>query len=178
MLFCCMLPDISDLKKKRLLAGLTQADLANRSGVSQSMIAKIEAGLLDPTLSKARKISTALSSITTSNKKAKDVISKLVSFAPETSLSKAISCMQKQGFSQFPVMKNKDIVGFVTEKTILSKPHAKLVSDVMIASPPVVDISTPLALIKQLLMTYSAILVMKQGLVIGIITPSDMLRFV
>ena len=171
-----MLPDISDLKRKRLLAGLTQQELATLSGVSQSMIAKIEVGLLDPTISKARKISTALSLKAGSDKTAKDIISKVVSFPPETLLSKAIACMQKEGFSQFPVMKNKDVVGFVTEKTILAHPHAKKVREVMVASPPVVDIATPLPLIKQLLMNYSAVLVMKNGAITGIITPSDIIK--
>lgn len=171
-----MLPDISDLKKKRLLAGLTQSQLAKLSGVSQSMIAKIEAGLLDPTMSKARLIASALVSSSSSDLIAGDVVSKIVSFAPSTPISKVITCMQEQGFSQLPVIKNKDLVGFVTEKSILSHSDARVVSEVMISSPPVLDISTPLFLVKQLLMNYSAVLVMRNGIIIGIITPSDLLK--
>lgn len=171
-----MLPDISNLKKKRLLAGLTQQELAKLSGVSQSLIAKIEAGLLDPTVSKARKIVSALTVTSSQDKLAKDIISKVVSFPPETLLSKAIFCMQKEGFSQFPVIKNKDILGFVTEKTILAHPQAKKVKEVMIPPPPILDISTPVTLIKQLLMSYGSVLIIKNGVVIGIVTPADLIK--
>jgi predicted transcriptional regulator len=171
-----MLPDISNLKRKRLLAGLTQQSLAKISGVSQSMIAKIESGLLDPTLSKARKISAALVLNQSHTQVAKDLMSKVTSFPPEKILSEAITCMQEKGFSQFPVVKHNQILGLVSERSILAHSLAKKVKDVMVSSPPLVDISTPVSLIKNLLTNYSSILVIQNGSLVGIITPSDILK--
>src|SRR5215467_13361990 len=48
-------------ERKRL--GLSQSELARRSGVSQSFIAKMEAGLIDPAFSKMRAISSVLEAI-------------------------------------------------------------------------------------------------------------------
>ena len=48
--------DIDEIKKLRSSLGLTQKDLAQRADVSQSLIAKIEAGRIDPTFSKVQKI--------------------------------------------------------------------------------------------------------------------------
>ena len=59
-----MVFDITQLKKIRKQLDLTQHQFAKNSGVSQSMIAKIEAGKLDPTYSYVRKIEDAMSSLT------------------------------------------------------------------------------------------------------------------
>ena len=48
--------ELEEIKKIRKSLGLTQAELAKRADVSQSIIAKIESGSIDPTLSKAKKI--------------------------------------------------------------------------------------------------------------------------
>jgi len=42
-----MLPDLREIKAKRVSEGLTQSQLAQQSGVSQSLIAKVET-LLKP----------------------------------------------------------------------------------------------------------------------------------
>ena len=55
------LKDIKDIRKK---FNLTQSDLAKKADVSQSLIAKIEAGRLDPTYSNAQKIFEALDTLT------------------------------------------------------------------------------------------------------------------
>lgn len=51
---------LEEIKQIRKKYNLTQSDLAKRSGVSQSLIAKIEAGRIDPTYSNAQKIFNAL----------------------------------------------------------------------------------------------------------------------
>src|SRR5256885_10717153 len=43
-----MLPSLGEIPKKRKELGLTQSRLALSAGVSQSIIAKIEAGSVDP----------------------------------------------------------------------------------------------------------------------------------
>ena len=51
-----MLPELEEIKKKRKLFGMTQADLAAECGVSQSLIAKLESGKIVPAYGKAKKI--------------------------------------------------------------------------------------------------------------------------
>ncbi len=52
--------ELSEIKHLRKKFGLTQSQLAKLSGVSQSLIAKIEADRIDPTFSKAQKIFEAI----------------------------------------------------------------------------------------------------------------------
>lgn len=63
--------DPKQLKRIRLQLGYTQAGLADAAGVSQSIVAKVEAGAVDPTFKTLRAISAALNSrIVTTGKKA------------------------------------------------------------------------------------------------------------
>ena len=55
--------ELEEIKKIRKKIGMTQTELANRSGVSQSLIAKIESGRIDPTYTKTQKIFAALSDL-------------------------------------------------------------------------------------------------------------------
>ena len=58
-----ILPDLIELRRMRKIIGLTQAELAQRVGISQSMIAKIESGALNPSYSVVRRIYHTLYSI-------------------------------------------------------------------------------------------------------------------
>ena len=51
-----MVFDITHLKKIRKQLDLTQYAFAKEAGISQSMVAKIESGKLDPTYSYIKKI--------------------------------------------------------------------------------------------------------------------------
>ena len=66
-----------ELKKIRKLNNLTQKQLAELSGVSQSLIAKIESNKIDPTFTNAQKIYTALQALSEKDeKKAVDLMNK------------------------------------------------------------------------------------------------------
>ena len=55
--------ELNEIRKIRKKIGITQTGLANRAGVSQSLIAKIESGRIDPTYTKTKKIFAALSDL-------------------------------------------------------------------------------------------------------------------
>ena len=55
-----MLPEIKDITRRRKILGLTQNKLARQANVSQSLVAKIETGRVDPSYSKMMKILIAL----------------------------------------------------------------------------------------------------------------------
>jgi predicted transcriptional regulator len=93
--------------------------------------------------------------------------------------------MKRHGYSQLPVFDGKHPVGSISEKAILSQILAgkdltqisKLpTEEVMEKAFPQVDEDVPLALISSLLQVYSAVLVTKKGMVVGIITKADLLR--
>ena len=51
-----MLPKLEEIGRRRRLLALSQKQLANLSGVSQSMIAKIESGRISPSYLKTKAI--------------------------------------------------------------------------------------------------------------------------
>ncbi|RMF55376.1 CBS domain-containing protein, partial [Candidatus Woesearchaeota archaeon] len=149
---------INEIKKLRKKLGLTQGELAKQAGVSQSLIAKIEAGSIDPTYSKATAIINTLKSLRTSKEiTAKKIMIKNVVFVcPEDPIKKAIQKMKKYAISQMPVLDDKRVVGMISEKSILnsilkeSSSNMK-VNDVMFDPPPIVNEKTPLSVLSDLL---------------------------
>ena len=118
-----MLPDLREIKPRRVSAGLTQNRLSDLSGVSQSLIAKIEAGNTEPSYAKAKKLFDCLEQLhAKQERQAKDIMTKAVVFvkADET-LKKAIRVLEKHGLSQLPVLSEEKQVGSISEKSILAK---------------------------------------------------------
>jgi len=114
--------DPRQLKRIRLQVGYTQAGLAEASGLSQSIIAKIEAGAVDPTFGTMSAISKALSaSMTTKGKRAGDLMTSPVIGVQETAkLSECIKLMKEKAISQMPVFSGRRVVGTVTEAQLMS----------------------------------------------------------
>ena len=69
---------IDELKKMRKKVGLTQTALAENAGVSQPLIARIESGDLNPTLSTINKIFDAIKNHEASGTRAKDIMTKRI----------------------------------------------------------------------------------------------------
>ena len=140
--------ELKDIKKIRKKFNLTQIELAQRSGVSQSMIAKIESGHLEPTYSNAIKIFNALNNISKEKElTAKDIMEKnIISVTPDQEIKKTISLMKKHEISQLPVIQNNTPIGTISESSILNNilgnQNAKIVKEIMLESPP--SISTHL----------------------------------
>src|SRR3989344_9000990 len=96
------LPDLSLIKKLRKQIGINQTQLARDAKVSQSLIARLESGKVDPTYSKARDIFTSLERLGSGRiMVAKDLVNrKIVSVKPNSSLRAAAALMRKKGISQ------------------------------------------------------------------------------
>lgn len=178
------LPDLKDIKKLRKKYSLKQKELANRANVSQSLIAKIEAGKIEPTYAKAKKIFFALEDLRNGYElKAKDLMNKKILFArSEDSLNKITSVMKEKGISQLPVKEGENIVGIVNETIILKaiaqykeKFSTLKVEDVMEDCPPIVSVRTRQSTLLELLKENNVILIAEKGKVKGIVTKSDML---
>jgi predicted transcriptional regulator len=182
-----MFPELEDIAKKRRQLGLKQAELAKLAGVSQSLVAKLEAGKIDSSYTKVKTLFDVLERLEAKTKvqEEKVVPNKVIGIQKDEPTSKVVQLMKEHGYSQIPVFSKKQSVGSMSEKTILreilaGKDMAQIsklpVEAVMDEAFPQVTEDAPLSLISSLLQTYPAVLVAKKGNVTGIITKADLLR--
>lgn len=181
-----MLPDLMEIKSRRITADLTQSRLAKLSGVSQSLIAKIEAGNIEPSYPKAKKLFDCLKQLhAKQEKQAEELMTKPVLFVKaDDSLKKAIKELEKHGLSQLPVLKEGKQLGSISEKSILAKINSgkgldiekALAEEAIEESLPTIQANTPESVVRQLLNFNPAILIVKKGKISGIITKSDLLK--
>ncbi|MBI2101286.1 CBS domain-containing protein [Candidatus Woesearchaeota archaeon] len=172
--------ELEEIRKIRKKLGMTQTELANRAGVSQSLIAKIESGKIDPTYTKTKKIFAALSELEKKEEvKAEQLMaSRIISVESGTPIKEAIGKMKKSQISQLPVIDGHKLVGLVSESIILEallNQKGSEVRDVMQEAPPIVSKTTSMQVVSNLLKYYPMILVSEGGRLIGLITKSDLL---
>jgi predicted transcriptional regulator len=175
--------DITQLKSVRKQLNLTQNQFAKNAGVSQSLIAKIESGKIDPTYSKVQKIESVLNKISQEHSKtAKDImIQNLISVKPDLNIIEIIKLLNEHAISQILVSENENVKGIIYEAHLLEKITEKSFSsytakDIMIEAPPLVSEESKIPIVSSLLKFYPLILVSKKGKVIGVITKSDLLK--
>lgn len=179
-----MLHQLGEIKRRRKLLGLTQMQLSKLSGVSQSLIAKIESGTVDPSYSKTKSVFDALESVgREQSNKASDLMNKKVlKLSPKDSPFKAIKLMQQYSISQLPVFEGGANVGSISEKTLLERISGgvdistRTIQEVMDDPFPVVPEASPLDLLVMLLQYNPAVLVDKSGKITGIVTKADLLK--
>ncbi len=181
-------PTPEEIKRRRKEVGLSQAELARRAGVSQSLIAKIEAGKVNPRLSTIKKIVEALEKAERDKSTAKHIMTRDVIYVePGEKVARAVELFVKYGISQLPVIKEGVCVGSIKESTILNALLARKggnvfelkVGDVMEPPFPIVDEDAKVDDVYRLLLEgHSAILVRdKKGSICGIITKIDLITF-
>lgn len=175
-----MLYDLSEIKKIRKSLELTQSELAKKANVSQSLIAKIEAGNIDPTFTKTKRIFETLDLLQNKEElKAEEMMNqKIISVAPSDTIKDSISQMKKFGISQMPVLDNAHIVGLVSESTLLDaliSGKSKKIQEIMEETPPTVSKTASIKVVSSLLKHYPVVLVSDSGKLAGLITKADLL---
>lgn len=175
---------LEDIKRLRKKYHLTQKELADHANVSQSLIAKLEAGMINPSYTLTMQIFQALEQIREKKEiKAGEIMSRKIVVAESTAAVKEIiKVMKSKGISQVPVMAKGNVVGLLSEGTILRKiaeAPEKIATlkavEVMEEAPPIVPVSTGLKTILDLLRDYPIILVAEKGEVKGLISKTDVL---
>lgn len=175
-----------ELRNLRRRFRLTQKELAQKAGVSQSLIARIENKTVDPRLSTVRRIFNAITSTQSESKKAKDVMhSPVITIEAMDSIKSAISLMKKYAISQLPVLRENKIIGSIQESTLLDKLVSSKDSDrfftnsvynIMEKSFPIVDPDADVNYVVNVLSREnSAVLVIDNKKIVGIITKIDLL---
>ena len=99
-----MLPDIRSIKERRRLLGLRQKDLARQTGASQSFIAKVESGKINPSYNHVKQILDFLDSLESKKKeelRAKKLYHKnVLSVKSHEKIPQAVRIMKRYGVSQ------------------------------------------------------------------------------
>ncbi len=179
--------DIEAIKRRRMTLGLTQKKLAMISGVSQSFIAKMESGKIDPAYSKVVNIIGCLDGLENKSQlKAKDIMTRnIVNVKARDRVEAALKIMRQRGISQLPVFNGKHLVGSFSERTLLDrisrgedlkKLSETKIEEVMDDVFPRVDEESPINTISELLKANQAVLITKKMDVVGIITKADVLK--
>ncbi len=176
--------DLTELKRMRKRLGITQEELAQKAGVSQAYIAKLERGQADPKLSTFQKILNCLESMEEGVKKAVDVMrSPIISIDANDSVENAILLMSENDISQVPVTRRGRIVGSFIEKSLIKKIDVRKmdkfrsvqVSELMDDPLPTVSKNEMLESVFSLLKENNAVIVEESGRPVGVITRSDIL---
>jgi predicted transcriptional regulator len=175
-----------DLRRLRKRHGLTQKALAKKSGVSQSLISRIENKTVDPRLSTIRKIFEAIIYLQNKEGTARDVMhSPVIVINALESVQKAIDLMKKNAISQLPVLKGNKIIGSIRESTLINRFSKSKNTETFFSSSvynimdePFITVESNLtvdAVVDLLLKGNPAIIVLEQKKIIGIITKIDVL---
>tara|TARA_B100001750_G_C15493160_1_gene592507 strand:- start:771 stop:1322 length:552 start_codon:yes stop_codon:yes gene_type:complete len=179
--------DPKDIGKIRKRLGMTQNQLSEISGVSQSLIAKIEATKVDPTYRTVKKISDSIDKekLKRSVKINQVMTKKIYLVKSKETLKSTIKLMTDNGISQLPIIHNKTQVGSITDKKIMElieksgnveKLKKSIIGDLMEDPFPVVSSESPIEVTYNLLEFYQAIIVIKKGEIVGIVTKADVLK--
>ena len=181
------IPSPEELKKLRKMAGLSQRELARLAGVSQSLIAKIEKGTINPRLKTLEKILKVIYERLSTKDTAKNVMhTPVITAKPETRIIDVIKIMEEKGISQIPVVNENNMpMGTIYESTIMKallkggkKASNYKVKEIMDDPLPTVTENTSLHTIVQLLLEHPAVLVVSKNGVVGIITKIDVIKYV
>jgi len=174
--------DLKFIKKRRLVLDVTQKELSKLCGVSQSMIAKIEAGRAEASYNIAKRIFETLDSLAYANEpKAMDFIKKKIIFCEASEdVYNVIKKMKKNKISQLPVLKDGELVGMLSDDILLENVDklSKInnVGEIMSDAPPVVSENTSRNTIVSLLKEFPLIMVRGKKGFSGLITKSDLLE--
>jgi len=182
-----LLPSLAEIERRRKELGLTQSKLATLAGVSQSIIAKIEAGSVDPSYSIVARIISALERMGVApTLRVNQLMSRpVVSISKMSLVREAVELMRKKGFSQLPVFDGGRSVGSISEKTILDRAArgeslqellGRRVREIMDSPFPIVNDDTPLDMVLGLMQSNYGVLVSRGENVTGILTKSDILK--
>ncbi len=171
------LPTPQDLRERRTTLELTQSTLAERAGVSQPLIARIEGGDVDPRLSTLRRIVNALEQAEGDVVRAEDLMhEEVIAVAPDDAISDAVATMDEEAYSQLPVLQNGVPVGSISQGDLVGLDAAardEPVVDHMAESFPTISREATLDEINNLLEHYKAVMVTDAGETVGIITEAD-----
>lgn len=170
------------LRQWRKSLGLTQAALAERSGLTQSVIAKVENEVVDPRVSTLRKMVRALTRMEEPNQvhTVGDImVSDLTTLTRNETVQSAINKMVVGGISHLPVISEAGgVVGLVSEASLLrdSIGRESQVREAMEVDFKLVEADVSIGEGRRLLGERDVLLVSQNGVLVGLVGRIDMVR--
>jgi len=181
------IPTPEELKARREALGIRQTELAARAGISQSMVARIEAGSVDPRTSTLRKILHVLNTAEQTRMTAAHVMhTPVFSVQASEPVTRAVEIMNLNNISQIPVVEDGVPVGCISESAIVSvieeqsahRGHGLAVKNFMEPGFPTVPPGMDIETVVRILQNHHAVLVMDAGVVTGVITKHDLISLI
>ncbi len=181
------IPTPEELRSRREVLGIRQKELADKAGISQSMVARIEAGNVDPRVSTLSKIVHVLNSAVRPRVSAAQVMHMpVLSVSPADRITKAVDIMDHNNISQIPVIEDGVPVGCISESAIvnaieeqaLHRGHTDLVKNFMESGFPTVPPDMDVETVVRILQHNHAVLVLESGKVRGVITKHDLISLI
>ena len=181
------IPTPEELRTRREALGMRQTELAERAGISQSMVARIEAGNVDPRASTLSKIVQVLNAAGQKTVTAGRIMhSPVISVSPGDPIVKALEIFEKNDISQLPVIENGIPVGCISESVIvkaieqqrLHRAQPFYIRNFTEPGFPTVPPDMGIETVMDLLQQNHAVLVVDGGAVKGVITRHDLISLV
>lgn len=188
-------PSPKELQELRRKSGLTQLELASRVGISQSLIARIERGQVNPSISTLKKILAVIEREKEVHSFVRDLmkwkstttkIPNLIWVNPEDKVRRAVILMKKHDISQLPVLKKNIPIGSIYEGTIFRQlmvmdsrqVFSLSVREIMDSPFPTIQLTESIQkALSKIASGVEALLVMDQERPVGIITKIDIITF-
>lgn len=172
-----MFPEITSIGIRRKKLGLSQNGFAKMAGISQSMLTKIEHGTTMPSYKKAIELFNTLDELEHREEKtAKDLMKKgVITLQADDTIDKASKLAKKNGVSQFIVLDHGKIVGGVKTTNLIDVPKSAKIRPQLEPPFPTINENAPASIIKELLKHEQAVIVIRNGDIVGIITAEDFL---
>lgn len=183
-------PPTTEIRKRRKLLDITQAELAAASGVSQSTITKVEKGKISASYETVVKLFETLDAMAEGSHDIPlmDIASKdVISVQEDCTVHEATELLRSTGFSQIPVFRGDSPVGSVSERSVfrhirgdmtLDTLSKRPVSEIMEDSFPTVPETASVDTVSRMLLSADAVLITHRGKIVGMITNADLLKLV
>jgi predicted transcriptional regulator len=163
------------IRRKRL--ELSQAKFSKMAGLSQSMLNKIENGVVVPSYKIAIDIFEKLDELENSKEKtAMNIMHKnVVKLKPTDTVEKASRLAKSYSISQFPVVDDDRHVGSIQTIDLIELQHDMKIGAKLNTPFPTVNENTPVNIIREILKHDKAVIVVNKKGISGIITAEDFL---
>lgn len=173
------------IRRQRVLHNMTQAELAAEAGVSQSLVAKLERGSINPSYESVRLLLQALDRHERQEEAtAHQLMQRQPIYAdPTETVGEVLAVMKRHGLSQLPILDGRVPIGSVSESAVLGRLERDAdlerlkrqpVRDIMEAAFPTVSPDTRRRTLVEMLRDDAAILVMDDGRLVGVVGKADL----
>ena len=171
------LPDLEALQRLMLSNGVKATELAKLSGINKGTISRILRKKVEPSYATMKSLFEAVYAIASAKEKvvAEVMTRKVVTAKEDESIYNVKRKMLDGKLSQLPVLSGDNVIGIVTESSILANSNAAKAREALAYDYLVVEPQRSTAGLREVMLDFQAILVLRDGKLRGILTKSDFL---